>query len=292
MSAPPKNRVFISSTTEDLKEHRAAVIDVLLRLEQEPVLLESPPADDRPVLELSRRLIESCDLFIGLIAWRYGFGPRLHNPDGRSYVELEHLMAWEAGKPVLAFMASEDAVWSPRYIDGGELGERQRRFRQDVQSRVTVGRFTSPEDLIRTVSVSLARWLTERQSPSTAVGSVATSRRKTDQAKEVKGAAPEALPDDIDPFELAWRLVVDRKADPALLRHLDEEHLKKAVDDWAREHTTATAMVASSMPDLYRTAQEQLRKKQSGLAPHPLWLAWIRTTRPSFGRARAVPAHV
>jgi hypothetical protein len=258
------------------------LVSLLLEREYEPVVQEDLPASARnSPFDSSRVMIDSCQLFIGLVAWRYGFVPKRDNPDNRSFVELEHRYAWDRGKPTLVFLTAEDASWPRQFVDDGEPGRRQRQFRSDVLSRITVGFFDTPDDLATKVATAVAQWREES-------GRGDSSRRRGPQ--ESPGSVihpgaflnpdPPALPDDVDLFELAWRLVVDRKADHSLLGHLDLDQLKQALETWARDGRGANE---TSLVSLSRAAQEQLRTRQSGLAPHPLWLAWIRTTRPSLG---------
>lgn len=267
-------KVFISSTTEDLREHRQAVIRVLRQLGHESLVTENLAADAyRAPIDVSRDSIASCDVFIGIIAWRYGLILDRENPEGLSFVELEHRHAWAAGKPTLIFMTSDDAAWPPRFIDGGEQGERQSRFRRELLSRLTVSYFTSPADLAEKVTAALTIW----------------ERSEVRQEQTSPPSSPEApsLSPNVDPFELAWRLVVDFKADPSLLRHMDLDQLQAAVNEWARAGGPADA----SPTDNQEAAQEQLRKKQTNLTPHPLWLAWMRTTRASLQPVREPGSH-
>jgi uncharacterized protein DUF4062 len=250
-------RIFISSTTEDLKEHREAAMAILKRLGHEPVLLENLTADPHKApLDQSRALIDSCEAFIGILAWRYGYVTERDNPEGLSFVELEHRYAWESRKPTFIFMTQEDAPWPPNFMDSGQQAQKVNRFRTEVKDRVTVSFFSTPEDLSQKVAVALSNW------------------------KPV-------IPSTVDQFELAWRLVVEFKANPALLRHMGADQLKEAVDKWMRE--SGYADPAPSSP--YELAQDQLRQKQTGLAPHPLWLAWMYATRTELEPNRAPARH-
>lgn len=274
MSETPEIRVFISSTTEDLKEHRAAASNALRGIGAEVVVLENLAANAQSPFDLSRSLIDSCSLFVGIIGWRYGYVPELDNPDRCSFVELEHRYAWEIGKPILVFMTTEDAPWPRRFVDDGEAGNQQKRFRTEVLKRVGVGFFASSSDLTKKLIEALLAWKQREQSTNV-------------PPQSWRSTAPSELPEDVDPFELAWRLVVDRKADPSLLRNMDTDHLREALQAWAREGRSGESAASA---DLYRTAQAELRRNQLGLAPHPLWLAWIRTTRPSLGPAPTAPS--
>ena len=72
-------RIFISSTTEDLKEHREAVISALGRLGHEPIVLQGLVADgNKAPFDLSRELIE----LVSIVHRHPGVALRLH-PDPR-----------------------------------------------------------------------------------------------------------------------------------------------------------------------------------------------------------------
>ena len=69
-------RIYLSSTFEDLKEHRAAVFEALEKGGLQVARMEAYTAsDDRPV-DLCLRDVAQSDLYVGLFAWRYGY-PRL-----------------------------------------------------------------------------------------------------------------------------------------------------------------------------------------------------------------------
>jgi hypothetical protein len=64
--------VYISSTYEDLKEHRRAVADALRDCGYKVDAMEKYPArDDRPKAACEAD-VSNCDIYIGIFAWRYG----------------------------------------------------------------------------------------------------------------------------------------------------------------------------------------------------------------------------
>jgi Domain of unknown function (DUF4062) len=68
-------RVYVSSTYQDLKECRADVRLALQRLHQEDVAMETYVAEpDRPANKCLKD-VASCELYIGVFAWRYGYVP-------------------------------------------------------------------------------------------------------------------------------------------------------------------------------------------------------------------------
>lgn len=77
-----------------------------------------------------------------------------------------------------------------------------------------------------------------------------------------------------DPLLLAWRLVVDRKADPDLLLHLDPLRMLDAIEKAERE-------MSQPGPSPLDALLKQLEARQGGLAPNALWVAWMRQVHTS-----------
>jgi hypothetical protein len=80
-------RVFVSSTYDDLVEHRRAVDDALVRLNLQSGRMEVFGAGPRAPVEKCLEEVANSDLFVGIYAHRYGFVP----VDNRvSITELEY----------------------------------------------------------------------------------------------------------------------------------------------------------------------------------------------------------
>jgi hypothetical protein len=75
--------------------------------------------DDRPLSQCLAD-VATCDLYIAIVAWRYGFIPPLDNPEQRSITELEYRHATKLGKPRLVFLLGEDVPWPPRFVERDE----------------------------------------------------------------------------------------------------------------------------------------------------------------------------
>src|SRR6185295_5916186 len=74
-------------------------------------------SDERP-LKKCLDDVAACDVYVGIIAWRYGFIPKLEeNPDQRSITELEYRKALELGKPCLLFLTDPGSSWPPNKMD-------------------------------------------------------------------------------------------------------------------------------------------------------------------------------
>jgi len=86
--------VYISSTTEDLGNHRSAVAAALRSLDYVVESMEKYPGarDARPKAACESDVSRS-DYYLGIFAHRYGFIPGEDNTEKRSITELEYLAA-------------------------------------------------------------------------------------------------------------------------------------------------------------------------------------------------------
>src|SRR5687767_14133914 len=100
-------KIYVSSTFKDLKDYRRVVIETLEQLEHEARAMEMYVAADERPLDICLADVGQCDLYIGIVTWRYGFIPQENNPDGRSITECEWREAMRLGIPCLLFL-SED----------------------------------------------------------------------------------------------------------------------------------------------------------------------------------------
>jgi hypothetical protein len=101
-------RVYISSTSRDLKDERAAVRDAVLRLGQVPVGMEAYNSSESPPLARCLEDVATCDLYVGICAWRYGFVPA---GETRCITECEYEQAGRSGIPRLLFLLGAEAPW-------------------------------------------------------------------------------------------------------------------------------------------------------------------------------------
>lgn len=72
---PRALRIFLSSTAEDLAEHRAAVALAVETLGQRSVRMESFGARDGTPLDECRKLAAGADALVVCVAHRYGWVP-------------------------------------------------------------------------------------------------------------------------------------------------------------------------------------------------------------------------
>jgi hypothetical protein len=151
-------RAFVSSTYRDLKEHRAYVIERLLRsgIAVDP-MEQWTAASDEPK-ELSQDRIRDCDVCILLVGFRRG-----HIPEGEtlSITQMEYREALRREIDVLVFMAREEADWPPESITEMTNDPEMKRWRDELQEHLIVEFFTSSPESVD-VDSALFRWLEKR----------------------------------------------------------------------------------------------------------------------------------
>lgn len=150
--------VYISSTRKDLKDYIESVTDTLRQCGYNIEAMEKYPArDDRP-RAASEADAASCDIYVGVFAWTYGFVPAEDNPQGSSITELEYLAAGRAHKPRLVFLLDEDFPWASSLRDAEQQPDAGKRIR-DLRNRLKAERWTaffkSPDDLAKKVLTSI-----------------------------------------------------------------------------------------------------------------------------------------
>ncbi|WP_181387330.1 DUF4062 domain-containing protein [Streptomyces sp. Act143] len=156
-------RVYLSSTVSDLEKYRAAVLARLRRLPLDVIAMEDYAAFDERPLEKCLTDVESCDVYVGLFAFRYGYVPDVgpQNPDGRSITELEYRRAGEAGRRRLIFLVEDGASWPMGHVDaltapGTPEATGIKRLRDELKKVHGIGWFTNPGDLAADVVSAVA----------------------------------------------------------------------------------------------------------------------------------------
>jgi len=160
-------KVFVSSTSRDLSEYRAAAIRSLRRLGHQVTAMEEFTATAAYPLDRVLELVRDADAYVVIVAWRYGFLPetaraknlpKVEDPnERRSITEWEYLAAREnPDRPILAFLLADSAAWPPQDMDGfdprspGDVDspERVRIFRARLMSDHIVSFFSTPDQLV------------------------------------------------------------------------------------------------------------------------------------------------
>jgi hypothetical protein len=140
-----KKTVFISSTYEDLKNHRRKIWELLGNFDVIVRGMERFGARKETPLQTCLAEVEQSDIFIGIIACKVG---SIEKISGKSFVQKEYEKAYELGKEILIYLIDEkNAKVSVQNIDFGENREKLISFKSILKDRHTVDFFLS-EDTI------------------------------------------------------------------------------------------------------------------------------------------------
>ena len=124
-------------------------------MKHEVVSMENYTATDKVPLDKCLEDVRSCDLYVGLFAWRYGYVPP---GETRSITESELAEATSQGIPILVFLLDDDAPWPMNHVDSDRTNIE--RLRSDLSRNKLVQFFTTAEGLAGDVAASVAN---ERQ---------------------------------------------------------------------------------------------------------------------------------
>jgi hypothetical protein len=167
-------RIFVSSSFEDLKEHRACAIRILRQLGHEVIAMEDMTAGSLAPLAKVLEMVDRSEAYLGVFAWRYGYAPQSGaaappavvagaEPGQTSITHYEYLRAVERNLPVMAFLLDERWPWPPEYVDGFDQTragaqqntEKIRALRLVLQQERVVSWFTTPAELEARVSAAV-----------------------------------------------------------------------------------------------------------------------------------------
>jgi hypothetical protein len=172
--------VFISSTSEDLREYRGAARDAVLAARLCPVMMEYSAASGGPPLSGCLELVTPCELLIVLVAQRYGWVPE-DQADGAAksitWLECEHAAGLK--KDLLVFVLDKNASWpaerkesyraTTAVEDGSDSPEllvevrrnigKLKEFQQWLETGRTRRTFSTPENLKTEIVLALNQWL-------------------------------------------------------------------------------------------------------------------------------------
>src|SRR6185437_8721625 len=161
-------RIFVGCTSVDLKAHRQAARRLIEKFDEHAVVMEDFGAQDGDATQVSLAELASADVYILLLAWRYGTIPTIPTDETCSVTHLEYRAAKDAGMPRLIFLAdpiteSDDApdALFPAAVRDPEHAALLRAFREEVGRDRVAAFFTTPESAALEVAVALHRFLRE-----------------------------------------------------------------------------------------------------------------------------------
>jgi formylglycine-generating enzyme required for sulfatase activity/predicted Ser/Thr protein kinase len=142
-------KIYISSTYVDLKKEREAAAKAIQRLEHQAIAMENYAAADQRPVDKCLQDVKSCDVYVGIFAWRYGFIPGGYD---KSITHLEYETAKQAGIPCLIFLLDEDTPWPPKYMTNGEERQKILQLRDELKQDHLVKFFKNADQLNGLVS--------------------------------------------------------------------------------------------------------------------------------------------
>lgn len=148
MKIERKFSVFISSTYEDLKKERQALIGVALENNFIPVGMEQFHAAPASQWDVITKMINECDFYLLIIGGRYG---SIDEETGISYTEKEYDYAKSKGLPVLVLIKDPSAITESEQDTGDDKYDKMKKidiFRERVKNdNNTIAFFTNLDSL-------------------------------------------------------------------------------------------------------------------------------------------------
>ena len=142
---PSRPTVMISSTARDLPEHRDEVRLGCHRAGfASDQMMENLTALDKDAVEISLKMVEDADIYLGIFAYRYGYVPV---GSQISITEMEYDRAVELGKPRLIFFIHKDHPVTGKDFEHGEGSVKLSAFKKRVAKDRVAAFFKSPGDL-------------------------------------------------------------------------------------------------------------------------------------------------
>ena len=155
--AQKSRTVFVSSTYQDLAEHRAAVMDRITRRDMHFRGMERFGADPNRLAPAAKIIeeVQASDVYLGIFGMRYG---SIDQATGFSMTELEFNEAKTREKQMLLYVIHDDASIKASNVESDPEGTAKLN---DLKARIlqnyTVYRFTTIEDLARQVYEDLGK---------------------------------------------------------------------------------------------------------------------------------------
>jgi hypothetical protein len=158
----PSNQIqtFVSSTYEDLKDHRAHVIRALRKSKIFVDPMEDwKAASDEPRV-FSQDRVKECDFCVLLVAFRRGYVPQ---NETRSITQLEYEAAIAKGIDVLVYLLDEKAAW-PECFNELYSDPELRAWRARLEQKHGRELFEPAPSSID-ISPAITRWVLKHRDP-------------------------------------------------------------------------------------------------------------------------------
>jgi hypothetical protein len=139
--------VFVSSTSNDLQDHRKAVRKTIEDLRLRYVGMEDFAPTGKAPVDLIRQEVTQSKAYLGILAMRYGY---VDPGTGLSMTELEYHQAVASAKPLHIFVMDDRApIMAGMVENNSEHYAKLLEFKAHVLKAHTCKLFTTPDDLAR-----------------------------------------------------------------------------------------------------------------------------------------------
>jgi len=168
-------KVFISSTDQDLRAERDAVIKAISRKkdEIEVVAMEYWGSSDKTSKDASLKKLEESDIYIGIIGFFYC--STVDPESGKSITQLEYEYAKALSKPRYVFLKHDDTLVKPSFVEQDPKNiPKLKAFKELIKNDRLYSTFRTPDELALEVVLALDKGLKEQgrylESPVPIVG--------------------------------------------------------------------------------------------------------------------------
>jgi hypothetical protein len=151
--------VYVSSTTDDLRQERLAVMDWLAAARLRPVQGYQPNSDTLRHDFLD--ILDTCDLYVLILGHRYGLQLPPPNHEHLSITHQEFRRAGQAGIPRIALLRASVPDVSRSDVADPVEARLLERFREEVAHEVRAAEFHDLDGLIQGLSAGVQAGLDE-----------------------------------------------------------------------------------------------------------------------------------
>lgn len=150
-------KVFISSTTDDLKEARKRIQDTLLAMDCIPENMENFWAADVETWDYIKNVLSECDYFIIVIAARYG---SIYEKTGKSFIQMEYEYAKVLNIPIGRFVyENPEELPFANYDKTEELQKKFNDFRAELQHGQIVKYWRNLDQLCCLICITIHQFI-------------------------------------------------------------------------------------------------------------------------------------
>lgn len=144
--------VFLSSTFEDMKEYRKAIIDRIIKRRMVPICMENWGANANKVTSVITDEVKKADIYLGIFGTRYGYVDENTN---MSMTEIEYREALASNKPILVYIAKN----AKDDITTGGNSQKMLELLTEIEKERIVYYFNSIDQLGEQVFADLERYI-------------------------------------------------------------------------------------------------------------------------------------